>query len=158
MKRFLVWAIGALAATVAVVLALHGTEEAGLRAVIRATARTSAICVAFAFARVRTRDFLSVLPVSHALHYAAILAVAATTTPENAHISSTSIGGLAILGLMIFAALRPATWTLYALWIIFVIAFIGRDMSQPVYPAIMLMLAGSAVLRFATASPRPVEQ
>jgi hypothetical protein len=157
MRSIPVAASVALAAVVVAVLALHGTEEAGLRAVIRATARTSAICVAAAFARVRSRDFLTVLPVSHAIHYAAILALAATTTPENAHISSTSIGGLAILGLMIFAALRPATWTLYALWIIFVIGFIVRDMSQPVYPAIMLMLAASAVLRFATASPRPVE-
>lgn len=155
--RLVAWAIGLLVATVAVVLALYGTEEPGLRAVIRATARSSAICVALAFARIRTRDLLTVLPVSHAIHYAAILALAATTTPENAHINSTSAGGLLILGLMIFTAFRPATWALYALWIIFVIGFIVRDMSQPVYPAIMLMLIGSAVLRFATASPHPVE-
>lgn len=121
-KRDIAIAAAVLAAVVTLTLALHGTEEAGLRAVIRGTARTSAICIALAFARIRTRESLIALPISHALHFAAILTLAITTSPANAHIGRTTIGGLAIFALMVSTALRPATWKVYALWIIFVSA------------------------------------
>ena len=130
----------------------------GLLAVIHATARTSAICFALAFARIRPRTFLIALVVSHALHYAAILALASSTTPAQAHINAvTAIGGTVIYALMIFAAIRPAAPVLYILWIIFLVAFIGRDMSNPVYPALMLMLLAAPVLRYKWAPPRAVE-
>ncbi len=114
---------------------------------IRATARTSALCIAFAFARIRTREFLIALPVSHALHFAAILTLAAITTPANAHIGVNTIGGIAIFGLMIFAAMHRTTWPVYALWIISVIGFAIRNMRVPVYPLIMAVLLASAIVR-----------
>jgi hypothetical protein len=141
-----------LAATVAIVLARHGVEESGLRAVIRTTARTSALCVALAFARVSARQMLILLSISHAMHYAAILAVAILTTPANAHISATSIGGVAIFALMIATAVRPTTIGVWLLWIIFVIAFAVRDMSVPIYPAVLGMLFVAAGVRATTVS------
>lgn len=147
-RREVALASAAIAATVIVVLAIYGTEETGLRAVIRATARTSAICIALAVARIRTREFLVTLPVSHAMHYAAILALALTTTASNAHIGASTIGGLAIFLLMIWTAMRPAVWQMWALWAIFAIGFGIRDMSMPVYPAVMVMLFVAAVVRF----------
>jgi hypothetical protein len=47
---------------------------------------------------------------------------------------------------------------LYLLWIVFVVAFIGRDMSNPVYPALMLLLLAAPVARFAWTPPRAVER
>ncbi|MFL6245307.1 MAG: hypothetical protein ACJ74H_04730 [Thermoanaerobaculia bacterium] len=140
-----------LAAMVAMVLVRYGVEESGWRAVIRATARTSAFCVALAFARVKTREMLILLPVSHAVHYGAIIAVAILTTPSNAHISMTSLGGLAIFALMIDNAVRPKTAGVWLLWIIFVIAFAVRDMSIPIYPAVLGMLLIAGVVRAAPA-------
>jgi hypothetical protein len=147
-KRDVVILATILAAVVTLTLVLHGTEEAGLRAVIRATARTSAICIALAFARIRAREFLIALPISHAMHFAAILALAEATTPANAHIGRTTAGGIAIFALMIRTAVHPAVWQIYALWIIFVIGFGIRDMSVPAYPSVMVMLFGAAVVRF----------
>ena len=62
-----------LVTIVAAVLWLHGTDEEGLRAAIRTTARTSALCVGLAFARIRVRELSVLLPVSHAMHYVLIL-------------------------------------------------------------------------------------
>ena len=61
-----------LATTVAIVLYRYGVDESGLRAVIRTTARTSALCIALALAGVWTRQMLILLPISHGLHYAEI--------------------------------------------------------------------------------------
>ena len=125
------------------------TEDV-LRMVIRATARTSAVCIALAFARVRARQMLILLPISHAMHFAAILGVAFLTTPANAHISVTSIGGIAIFALMIATAIRPTTIGIWLLWIIFLIAFVIRDMSIAIYPAVMAMLLIAGIVRAAT--------
>lgn len=136
-----------LAAMVAIVLARYGVEESGWRVVIRATARTSALCIALAFAGIAMRPMLVLLPVSHGLHFAAILAVAFLTTPANAHISITSLGGIVIFALMIDTALRPKPGGIAMLWVIFLIAYGVRDMSQPVYPLTLgVLLAGGAVL------------
>ncbi|HYH06378.1 MAG TPA: hypothetical protein VEK11_04875 [Thermoanaerobaculia bacterium] len=131
-------------------------DEELLRTIIRATARSSAVCIAFAFARIRTREFLLALPVSHGLHYAAILTLAFLTSPSNAHIGVTSMGGVAIYALMLFAARRPENASaVYALWIIFIIGFVVRDMSNPVYPAVMTMLVGAGIVRAVRAQMRP---
>src|SRR5687768_7502845 len=148
-----------LATTVAIVLYRFGIEESGWRAVIRTTARTSAVCIALAFAGVWARQMLILLPISHALHYAAIIAVAILTTPANAHISATSIGGVAIFALMIATAARPTTIGVSLLWIIFVIAFAVRDMSVAIYPTVLgtLLVAGivRVAMRRAKARRRP---
>lgn len=136
-----------LAALVAFVLYRYGADENGWRAVIRTTARTSAVCIALAFAGIHARQMLILLPISHAMHYAAIIAVAILTTPANAHIGPTTAGGIAIFALMIATAIRPATIGVWLLWIIFVIAFIVRDMSIAVYPAVMAMLFIAAFIR-----------
>lgn len=126
------------------ILVALATEEE-LRVVIRATARVSAVFIALAFAGVKARQMLVLLPVSHALHYAAIVAVAILTTPANAHIRPTSIGGMAIFGFMIATAVRPTTIGVWLLWLIFVIGFAVRDMSIAIYPIVlgMLLLAGA---------------
>jgi hypothetical protein len=141
--------ITAVMAAVAIVLLVYGTGEQGLRVAIRTTARTSAICIALAFARVAAREALIVLPFSHALHYAAILTLAAMTSASNAHIGATSIGGAAIFALMVATAVRPTTIGIYALWLIFIIGFVVRDMTQPVYPAIMVLLVAAGIVRAA---------
>jgi hypothetical protein len=130
-------------------------DEETLRMLIRATARTSAVCIAFAFAKIRTREFLIALPISHALHFTAILTLALITSATNAHISWLSVGGLAIYALMLFAAVRPNnTIAIYLLWIIFVIGFVVRDMRNPVYPVVMTMLLGAGVVRIVRAQTR----
>lgn len=139
--------ISVVLATVAIVLFVRGAEEPGLRMVIRATARTSAMCVALAFARIVAREALVVLPVSHAMHFAAILTLAAKTSMSNAHIGATSVGGVAIFALMIATATRPTTTGVTLLWIIFVIGFVIRDMHQVVYPTVMVMLLSAAIVR-----------
>jgi hypothetical protein len=148
-----------LAATVAIVLARYGVGESGWRAVIRTTARTSALCVALAFARVRLRQMLILLPISHGLHYAAIVAVAILTSPANAHISVTSIFGVALFAFMIATAVRPTTVAVWLLWLVFVIAFAIRDMSVPIYPAVLgMLLVAGAVRAFTLQSPLPAER
>ncbi len=95
---------------------------------------------------------LILLSISHAMHYAAILAVAILTTPANAHISATSVLGVAIFALMIATAVRPTTIGVWLLWIIFVIAFAVRDMSVPIYPAVLGMLFVAVGVRATTVS------
>jgi hypothetical protein len=149
-RRLIATCVAAILLGAAFVLARYGVGEPGLRAIIRFTARTSALCVAFAFARVRTRELLIVLPISHALHYAAIGALAILTTPANAHIAITSIGGVAILLLMIATAVRPTTAGLYLLWIIFIVAFGIRDMHVAIYPVVFGILLVAGVVRAAS--------
>ena len=139
-----------LAILVAIVLYRYGVEESGWRAVIRTTARTSAVCIALAFAGMWSRQMLILLPISHAMHYAAILAVAILTTPANAHIAPSTIGGVAIFALMIATAIRPTTIGVTLLWLIFIVAFAPRDMSIAIYPAVLAMLLVAGVIRAAT--------
>ncbi|HKR62788.1 MAG TPA: hypothetical protein VJZ00_03565 [Thermoanaerobaculia bacterium] len=147
-RTLLIAGVAALLAMIAIVLAVNGTGEAGWRAVIRATARSSALCVALAIARVRAREFQILLPVSHGLHYAAIGAVAVLTTVANAHINPISlIGGAAIYGLMLFNAVRPLTPNLYILWIIFLIALGVNRGPSPVYPIAVMILVSAALVR-----------
>lgn len=154
MNRLLAIAVAMTVVTVAAVLAWHGIDEDGLRAVIRATARLSAVFFALAFARIRGREFLSAVVVSHALHYAAILALASTTSPANAHIDAVSaVLGVAAFAAMLRAAQRPESRVIYVLWIVFFVAFY-RELHQPLYPAILGMLIAAALLRFARAIPR----
>jgi hypothetical protein len=107
-----------LAAMVAIVLFVHGTDEEGMRAAIRATARTSALCTALAFARVRVREFSALLPVSHALHYAAIIAAGLVRTPYETAV------GVAIFAVMVWNAVRPNAIAIYVLWISFVVGMV----------------------------------
>ncbi|HUR81760.1 MAG TPA: hypothetical protein VM733_13410 [Thermoanaerobaculia bacterium] len=128
-----------IAAVVAIVLVLHGTDEAGMRAAIRATARTSAVCVALAFARVRIREFSALLPISHAAHYAVIAAAALWRGPF------TVVFGLALLALMVWNALRPNTIAISILWIAFIIAFARPGV---IHISVEALLLGAGVVRW----------
>ena len=140
MKRAVVLAgIAALATMGVVVLALHGTEEEGLRAAIRAFARSSALCTALAFARIRVRESSALLPLSHAPHYAFIIAAGLVRTPLE------SVGGALILALMVYNALRPNTTALAILWFAFVVTLL-RD--GAVYVLMESLLLAAAVWRW----------
>ena len=141
------WAIVVLA-TVAVVFAVYGTGEPGLRVAIRTTARFSALAVACAVAGIRTRDALIALPIAHAIHFACIAALAVVTSPENVGLSAVTLpGGGAIFALMLYAAVRGSKWSIYALWIIFVYAIAVRVHTSWIYPPIVLLLLAAAVMR-----------
>lgn len=120
MRRNLLLAGAALlAAMVAAVLLVHGTDSEGLRAAIRATARTSALCVGLAFARIRVREASALLPVSHALHYALIILAGERTLD-----ALTLSVGAAAYAVMLWNAWRPNAFALYVLWIVFLVAFL----------------------------------
>ena len=154
-SRVLLFAALVVTATVAFILARYGTGEEGLRAAIRATARLSGIAMFCAMAGFRTREALLALPVSHGAHYAAIVAVAVTTTPANAHIDPVKLlGGIAIYALMVYAAARRPTWALYVLWTIFLIGFAPRIQKSWIYIPIVALLVLALGIRLA---PRRVE-
>ena len=140
MQRSVVVAgLAGIVAVLAIVLALHGTDEAGLRAAIRATARMSALSIALVFARIRPREFGALLPVSHALHYTMIIAAGLVRTPLE-----SAFGALA-LAVMVWNAMRPNTFAIYALWITFVVAMMR---SGPVYVVIIALLLVAGLLRW----------
>ncbi len=147
-KSLILIAALVVGATVAAVLALHGTGEAGLRAAIRATARTSLVCLVLALVGIRARAFLVALPISHAIHYALIAALAATTSAAGAGVNVGSVVyGLAIFALMIYAAIRPKPAALYVLWVIFLVA-VGVNAGRGwIYPALLVLLLLAVALR-----------
>ena len=160
------WSALALVAMCAAILAADGAGEEGLRAVIRATARTSLVLFAAAFAAsglrrvwrspatawlLRNRRYVGLsFAISHALHLAAILAVAATVPGFAADVDATTvIGGGA--GYVLIAAmaltsndtavrrLGPRRWRalhVTGLWVVFGIfttSYLGRALESPLY-------------------------
>jgi DMSO/TMAO reductase YedYZ heme-binding membrane subunit len=104
------WSSLALVGMTAFLLAIYGTHEEGVRVVVRATARTSLIYFAAAFAAsglrrlwraplsawlLRNRRYIGLsFAVSHAIHLGAILTLAATVPGFAANVSRvTAIGG-----------------------------------------------------------------
>lgn len=168
----------ALVAMVALVLALEGTGEAGLRAVIRWTARSSLALFLPAFVAsslrrlwrapasawlLRNRRYVGLsFAVSHGLHLAAILALAATV-PEAVFNPVTVVGGG--LGYAFIAAMAATStdaavrrlgarrWRLLhrtGMWVIFVIfaqSYLGRSLAEPAYAPLGLAIAGALGLR-----------
>jgi hypothetical protein len=153
-RVLLIWA-AVVIATVALVLAVHGIGEDGLRAAIRATARLSAVAIACAFAEFRKREALMALPISHAAHYALIGVLAWVTNPANAGMDViTTPGGALLFVLMIYAAAKQPRWAIYTLWIIFVLTFAIRMHESWIYPLIVGLLLATAVFRFRGAVQR----
>ncbi|HVE73312.1 MAG TPA: hypothetical protein VNI54_18230 [Thermoanaerobaculia bacterium] len=140
MRRSIVLSgVATLAAMVVAVLLVHGTGEDGMRAAIRATARTSAICVALAFVRVRVREFSALLPISHAMHYVLIFAAGLMRgIPE-------WIVGIAAFAVMLWNAVKPNTIAIYILWIVFLIAFVRPG---ALYVGIVIALLSCGVIRW----------
>jgi hypothetical protein len=140
MRRTVVLAGAAiLAVMVALVLFVRGTDEQGLRAAIRATARTSALCTALAFARIRVREASALVPVSHALHYTLILATARILDDP------TLLVGVAVFAVMVWNAIRPSASAIaiYILWIAFIVGML-RPGALYVVMVALLLAAGIA--------------
>lgn len=141
MRRSVVFAGAAiLAAMVALVLFVHGTGEQGLLAAIRATARTSALCTALAFARVRVRETSALVPVSHAMHYALILAAG-----ERILDAPTVLVGVAVFAVMVWNAIRPNAIAIYIVWISFIV---GMVRPGALYVAFIALLLCAGVARW----------
>ena len=170
----------ALVAMVALVLALEGSGEAGIRAVIRWTARSSlalflATFVASSLRRLwrapasawllRNRRALGLsFAVSHALHLAGILALAAWV-PTATFVPATVVGGG--IGYAFIAAMaatssdaavrrlgarrwrllhRTGSWVLFA---IFAQSYLPRSFANPAYAPLGLAVAAALALRLA---------
>jgi hypothetical protein len=138
-RSFVLAGAAALAAIAGVVLLLDGTGHEGLHAAIRVTARTSALCVGLAFARIRARELGALLPVSHALHYAFILAAGVTRPPWQ------FVFGVAVYALMVWNAVRPQSAILYFLWILFLAAMVRPG---AIHVAIIALLLLAALVRW----------
>ncbi|HYI10998.1 MAG TPA: hypothetical protein VEK57_18215 [Thermoanaerobaculia bacterium] len=133
MRRSIVFAGAAmLAVMVACVLVVHGTGEEGMRAAIRATARTSALCTALAFARIRVREASALVPVSHTLHYALILAAGRVLDVPAALV------GVAIFAVMVWNAIRPNAIAIHILWIAFIVGMLRPGALYIVFVALLL--------------------
>jgi len=123
------WAAAVLAPMCALILALVGTGEEGLRMVIRATARTSLALFLLAFTAssarhfwqapttawlLRNRRYLGVsFAVSHTVHLAAIVALATEVPGFGADPFTTIFGSLAYLVILAMTATsfdRSAAW------------------------------------------------
>lgn len=128
-----------LVTIVAAVLWLHGMDEEGLRAAIRTTARTSALCVGLAFARIRVRELCVLLPVSHGLHYALIL------MSDRRLDAAALLLGVSVFALMLWNAWRPHAAALYILWIAFLVAFVRPGV---LYVMIITLLLFCGVVRW----------
>jgi len=145
------WCALALLAMCGALLAYHGTGEEGLRVLIRATARTSIVLFAGAFAAsglrrvwgspasawlLRNRRYVGLsFAVSHGLHLAAILAAAATVPGFAADVSPVTaiVGGSAYVLIALMALTSNDTavrrlgrrrWRalhLTGLWLVFLI-------------------------------------
>ncbi|RMH17631.1 MAG: hypothetical protein D6696_15280 [Acidobacteria bacterium] len=186
------WAAVGLSAMVLVVFLLHGTGEEGLRRAVRATARTSVSLFLLAFAAsslrrlwplpftawlLANRRYVGVsFAVSHAIHLAAILALARVVPAEHALLPTAElIGGIlayVALGLMTATSfdrtaawLGPRRWRLlhrvsaYFLWLIFALNYVGGAFVNPVHLPFAAAVLGVLALRIAARCappPRPV--
>lgn len=168
-------------------LALHPDVE-GLRLVIRSTARTSLVLFALAFSAAalvrmapsdatrwqrRNRRYLGVsFAVSHALHLAALIALAwtdnelfwALTTPANIVLAGAAYLFIAAMTATSFdrtaAWLGARTWRLLHLvggwyvWVSFAVAVGKRVPQGPVYWAMMALVIAIAIARLVAMSRR----
>ena len=126
------WATILLAAIITAILAVAGTDEGGIRVVIRATARTSVVLFTAAFVAsalrrrwpgratrwmLANRRYLGVsFAVSHGLHLVAILALAGWSVSRmvaDASPTAAILGGIAYLFVLAMVATsfdRTAAW------------------------------------------------
>lgn len=174
------WSSLGLFALTALLLAVYGTGEEGVRVVVRATARTSLLFFAAAFAAsglrrlwrvpatawlVRNRRYVGLsFAVSHAIHLAAILTLAATVPGFAENVSrTTAIGGGTAYVLIAAMALTSSDtavrrlgrkrWRalhLTGMWVvfgIFVSSYGGRASHNPNYWPHAALLAAALIVR-----------
>jgi hypothetical protein len=166
----------------------HAGDVEGLRVVIRSTARTSLVLFALAFSAAamaelipgsvtrwqrRNRRYLGVsFAVSHAIHLAALIALARTdadlfwtlTNPATIALAGTAYVLLAAMTATSFdrtaSWLGPRQWRLlhlvggWYIWISFAVA-IGKRLPQgPIYWAMMALVLAVAIVRLVAMSRR----
>ena len=131
--RIVGWAAAALGAMVAAILGVVGTGPDGIRVVIRATARTSAVLftaafVASALARVRpgaatrwllgNRRYVGVsFAVSHLYHFLAILALAGWSFSRMARDAGPVAGILGGVAYLVIIAMTATSFDRTAAWL-----------------------------------------
>ena len=127
------WSALAIAAMTAVILAVAGTDEEGLRMVVRATARVSAVLFGLAFAAsslrrlwpndatrwlLANRRYVGVsFAVSHTVHLLALITLADwsfTTLVEKSNPTTLALGGL---GYVFIAAMTARSFDRTAAWL-----------------------------------------
>jgi hypothetical protein len=159
----------------ALILGVHGLTEEGLRASIRATARTSLLFFLCAFLAsslrtlrrtaltawlLRNRRYLGVsFAASHTFHLVAVLALVASTRES---LSSTTLvgGGIAYAFIAAMTAtsfdrtaawLGPRRWRqlhvtgLYYIWVIFALTYSGSE--EPASRFLFALLVGALLAR-----------
>ena len=174
------WSTLALVATTSLLLAVYGSGEDGVRVVVRATARTSLVFFAAAFAAtglrrlwrvpatawlLRNRRYVGLsFAVSHAIHLAAILTLAAIVPGFAAGVSpTTAIGGgfgyVLIAGMALTSndtavrRLGRRSWRglhLLGMWVVFGIftsSYLGRAVHNPNYLPHAVLLAAILIVR-----------
>jgi methionine sulfoxide reductase heme-binding subunit len=146
--RTLAWAAPALAVMVLALLSAQGAGETGVRAAVRATARTSAalLCLALAshafaeghaLAR-RRAGLVRSLAVSHGLHLLVVLRLAWLTSGENLRTRASVVnvaGSLLAYAVLAAAFFRPEhRWVdrgLLWVWAAFLAAYAPRALERP---------------------------
>ncbi|MET0553989.1 MAG: hypothetical protein ABW221_13180 [Vicinamibacteria bacterium] len=170
--RTLAWTGPALASMVAVVLIVEGAGETGIRAAVRATARTSAafLCLALAshafadgHALVRRRaGLVRSLAVSHGLHLLVVLRLAWITAGANLRARASALdvaGSLLAYAILAAAFFRPdhrlVDRGLVWVWAVFMAAYGPRALRQPLlYGPFVAALLIALGLRLAAALGR----
>jgi hypothetical protein len=170
------WFGGLLAVGVGALLLAHGTGEAGVREVIRWTARSSLclLCLALAgeglkgsFVGWRRRaDLLVCLALSHGVHAVAILALAGYTGGQNLMDRASPInvlGGMLAYVFIAWGALRPSSrvvsFGLFWIWGVFLVGYGTRAMRMPwPYGIAVALLAVSMLVRVASGLKTPLSE
>ena len=169
-ERTLVGTVSALLVVMAAaILVAQGPDEAGVRVLVRATARTSAVLLCLALASwapalagalaPRRAAFVRSLAVSHGLHLLAVLELARLTDGANLleRASAGRIGGGVLAYVVILAG---ALWPRHRLveagllwvWVSFMASYVPRAVHSPwTYGPIVVLLLASLGLRAAGA-------
>jgi hypothetical protein len=167
----------AVGAMVALILALHGAGEAGLRVAVRATARSSALLFVCAFLAsalhrvlrndtsawlLRNRRYLGVsFAASHTWHLGLILALG-RVTEESYDALTLAGGGLAYVFIAAMTATsfdRTAGWLgrarwralhtigVYYIWYIFAFTFLGSASVSPISAGFFALMLVALIAR-----------
>jgi hypothetical protein len=168
--RTLAWTAPLLVAMCVTVALLMGLGEPGVRTIVRATARTSALLVCLALSSwtidalaPRRAGLIRSLAVSHGLHLVAVLGLAALTGGANLAERAeavTAIGGLLAYAVIFAGGVRPrlpfVEWGLLWVAVSFLFAYAPRAARSPwlygpavgaLLIAIALRIAGAFVRR-----------
>jgi sulfoxide reductase heme-binding subunit YedZ len=170
--RTLAWTAPALAVMVLAFLTAEGAGETGVRAAVRATARTSAVLLCLALASHAFADghglarrragLVRSLAASHGLHLLVVLRLAWLTSGENLRARASIVnvaGSLLAYAVLAAAFFRPEhRWVdrgLLWVWVAFLAAYAPRALEQPrLYGPFVAALLAALALRAAGALAR----